>query len=103
MTELLTKRGKTRGASIDLTSLHNDMDCIPHPRSLNDNPGRQQEVRISLIKNLDTPTKLTDIPHFLHWHGTNIGHYDDDGNFVSVVEDESECDVERDRFFVFWD
>ena len=103
MTELLTKRGKTRGASIDLTSLHNDMGAIPHPEALRENIGRLQELWCSLVKNLDSPNKLTTIPSVTYWQSTNIGHYDDDGDFVSVVEDESECDIERDRFFVFWE
>ena len=90
------------GASIDLETLHDDMGYIPHPRGLCENPAPQQELWISLTKNLEDKSNLRIIPSILEWHGTNIGYYDDDGDFISVVEDEDECDPERDRFYVFW-
>lgn len=101
MTELLTNEdGKIYGASIDLNTLHNDLGYVPHPAGLCENPAPQQEIWISLTKNLENKKSLRTIPHILDWTGTNIGYYDIDG-FTSTAEDK-EVDIEESRFYVFW-
>ena len=87
------------GASIDLRTLHEDLGYIPHPAELCNNPDPQQEIWISLSKNLEDK-KLTTIPHILYWTGTNIGFYDAE-EFNSTAEDD-EISLDDDRFFVWW-
>ena len=108
MTELLYGENEHEeeiitGASIDLEILHKDIGYIPHPKGVCENPAPQQEIYISLMKNLDKEKhRIRDIPGILNWVGTNIGYYDEDGDFVSGVED-NEVDPETNRFYVFWD
>ena len=101
-------KNKTRGATIGLMTLYDEMGAVPHPRSLCNNPGRLQEVWIALTKNYKGDNKLQAIPHILDWHGTDIGYYgfDDytgEDGFVSVAEDENERPDEDTRFYVFWE
>ena len=50
------------GASIDLETLYKDMGYIPHPQRLCENPAPQQELWISLTKNLEDKSNLRTIP-----------------------------------------